>query len=173
MSYLDSIRLVRTQPCLAEPGKIIIVGQPSHPLDDVLPFLATLPNVIAYNPHTLTLTFRRERGFLTCAREEVYFTQVEDAEHGLDLLSALVDAINAVWDGRADLIAITAPKRALRPLDVWAQLPQTNCKACGAPTCLAFAVGLIQQQFDVSDCTPLAQDAALTDRLATLRSMVG
>lgn len=48
-----------TLPCLAEPGKNIVIGKPDRLLDDVVPYLATLPGVIAYNPETHTLTFRR------------------------------------------------------------------------------------------------------------------
>jgi hypothetical protein len=33
MTYLDSITLTRTLPCLADPGRIIIIGKPSRPLD--------------------------------------------------------------------------------------------------------------------------------------------
>ena len=61
--YLESITLTRTQPCLAEPGKIIVIGAPSRSLDEVLPYLATLPNIISYNPDTCALTFRRAHGF--------------------------------------------------------------------------------------------------------------
>jgi ArsR family metal-binding transcriptional regulator len=47
--FLDTITLVKTLPCLAEPGKIIVVGRPSQPLVNVIPYLATLPDVIVYN----------------------------------------------------------------------------------------------------------------------------
>ena len=61
--FLNTIVLTRTLPCLAEPGKIIVIGKPDRTLDEVIPYLATLPGVIAYNPDTCTLTFRRPRGF--------------------------------------------------------------------------------------------------------------
>ena len=60
--FLNAISLVRTLPCLAEPGKIIVVGKPSEPLDEVLPYLATLPDIIAYNPQARILVFRRRPG---------------------------------------------------------------------------------------------------------------
>jgi ArsR family metal-binding transcriptional regulator len=43
--FLDSIALTRTLPCLAEPGKIIVIGKPGRSLDEVLPYLATLPSL--------------------------------------------------------------------------------------------------------------------------------
>jgi len=170
--YLESIALVRTLPCLAEPGKIIVIGSPSRDLSDVLPFLASLPNIITYNPGACTLTFRRERGFLTLFRDKVVFTQVDDAEQGMELLAALVDAINATWTHRHELTFQTRPRRAPRPLDIWALLPQSNCKACGEVTCMAFAFALLQQQRALDECQPLAADDSLAERRVTLEAML-
>jgi ArsR family metal-binding transcriptional regulator len=172
MSYLESISLTKTLPCLAEPGKIIVIGQPSRSLAEVIPYLATLPGLIAYNPETLTLTFRRPRGFMTLYAEKVYITQVKDSEEGLELLTALVEAVNATWEHRAELVAVTAARRAPRWLDIWTLLPQTNCKQCGEATCMAFAAALLQQTRALAECLPLASDLAYIDRRATLESML-
>jgi ArsR family metal-binding transcriptional regulator len=171
MMYLDSIALTRTLPCLAEPGKIIVIGKPNRSLDEVLPYLATLPSVIAYNPDARMLTFRRSPGFLTLYSDRIYITQVKHADEGLELLAALKDAINTTWDHRAKLVAVTVGHRAPRPLDVWMLLPQTNCKQCGEATCMAFAVGLLQHKRSVIECPALHADNALTDRRATLEAM--
>jgi ArsR family metal-binding transcriptional regulator len=171
-SYLDSITLTKTLPCLAEPGRIIVIGKPNRLLDDVLPYLATLPGIIAWNPDALTLTFRRPHGFMTLYSDKVYITQVVDTAEGLSLFDALKEAVNTVWEKRAELIAMTAKKRAPRHLDLWELLPRSNCGQCGEATCLAFAVLLIQQKRSLRDCLPLQQDAAFTDRYATLTAML-
>ena len=170
--YIQSITLTKTLPCLAEPGKLIVIGQPSSSLSEVLPYLATLPGVIAYNPETLTLTFRRPRGFMTLYPEKVYITQVKDGEEGLDLLEALVDAINATWEHRAELVAATSIRKAPGWLDIWALLPQTNCKRCGEATCMAFAAALLQQKRVLAECFPLASDPTFRERRATLDAMI-
>jgi ArsR family metal-binding transcriptional regulator len=169
--FLDAIALTRMLPCLAEPGKLIVIGNPNRPLIDVLPYLATLPGIIAYNPDAQTLTFRRPAGFMTLYADRVYMTQVRSADEGLELLAALKDAINATWDNRQRLVAVTLARRAPRPLDVWTLLPQTNCRQCGEATCMAFAVGLLQHQRSVIECPPLHADDALTDRRAALEAM--
>ena len=170
--FLDSISLTRKLPCLAEPGKIIIVGKPNRSIIDVIPYLATLPGVIAYNPETRTLTFRRQPGFLTLNPQKIYITQVRDAEEGLELLAALKDAINATWDHRLNLKPATEKKQAPRHLDILALLPRTNCKQCGEATCLAFAVNLILHKRLLEECVPLQNEANFTDRRATLEAML-
>jgi ArsR family metal-binding transcriptional regulator len=141
-------------------------------LDEVIPFLATLPGVIAYNPQARTLTFRRQPGFITLYPNKIYITQVKDAEAGLELLEALKEAINATWEHRDELVAVTTARRAPRHLDIWSLLPQTNCKQCGEATCLAFAVLLVQQKRNLEECLPLQQDSSYTDRRATLEGMI-
>jgi ArsR family metal-binding transcriptional regulator len=170
--YIDSIALTRTLPCLAEPGKIIVIGKPDRSLSEVIPYLATLPGVIAYNPETCTLTFRRQPGFLTLSPEKVYISQVRDTGEGLELLTALKDAINATWEQRYNLTPASEKKRAPRHLDIFALLPQTNCKQCGEATCLAFAVNLILHKRLPGECIPLHNDAAFTDRKVALEAML-
>jgi len=173
MIYLETISLTQTLPCLAEPGKIIVIGKPSRALTEVLPYLATLPGIIAWNPEASTLTFRRPHGFMTLYADKVYITQIQDAAEGQELLAALTEAVNAVWEKRSELIAMTTKKRAPRHLDLWELLPRTNCKQCGEATCMAFAVGLLQQKRELAECLPLMADTALVERRATLETLLG
>lgn len=170
--YLDSITLTKTLPCLAEPGRIIVIGKPNRLLNEVIPYLATLPGVIAYNPETRTLTFRRPHGFMTLYSDKVYITQVVNTAEGLDLFAALKEAVNTVWEKRAELIAVTTKKQAPRHLDIWELLPRSNCGMCGESTCLAFAVAVIQHNRTLTECTPLQSDSSFADRKATLEAML-
>ena len=170
--YLKGIALTRTYPCLAEPGKIIVDGKPARSLADVIPYLATLPGVIAYNPGIPTLTFRRQPGFLTLYANRVTITQVQNAEEGLALLAALVEAVNTAWEHRDELTAVTHARRRPRPLDIYELLPKTNCKQCGEATCMAFAFGLIQQNRTLTECPTLAQDQTFADRCTTLAALL-
>jgi ArsR family metal-binding transcriptional regulator len=168
--FLESIALTHATPCLAEPGKIIVTGKPSCRLDEALPFLATLPNVIGYIPSANTLTLRRQPGLITLFSQRVSITQVKDVQEGLELLEALKDAINATWEHRHALKPVTQRRLPPGPLDVYPVLPQTNCKQCGEATCMAFAVGLLQQRRQPGECLPL-NDPVFTERLAALEAM--
>ncbi len=170
--YLESITLVKILPCLAEPGKIIVIGEPSRKLDEVLPYLATLPNVISYNPEACTLTLRRQPGFISLYSEKAYITKVRDTQEGLELFKALVDAINATWEHRAELVAMATRKHAPCPLDIWTLLPQTNCKQCGEATCMAFACNLLLQERELEECLPLIIDEAFRERRASLEAIL-
>src|SRR5512137_2384633 len=58
------------------------------------------------------------------------------------------------------------------PLNLYKQLPQTNCKKCGEETCMAFAAGLIERKRKVEECPPLIEEKKYAKKLATLNSIV-
>lgn len=149
-----------------------MVGKPSQPLNQVILCLATLPEVIVYNPEACALTFRRQHGFMTLSSDKVYITKVKEVEEGLELLKVLTDAINAAWAHRAELVAVTAARIAPRLLDIWTLLPQTNCQQCGEATCMAFAAALLQQKRLLPECLVLVSDPSFGERRATLETML-
>jgi acetyl-CoA decarbonylase/synthase complex subunit gamma len=67
---------------------------------------------------------------------------------------------------------------ALSGIQIYKLLPQTNCKECGFPTCLAFAMKLAAKQIELSACPyvseeskkQLAESAAPPIRLVTLKA---
>jgi len=48
---------------------------------------------------------------------------------------------------------------ALKALDIFKLLPKTNCKDCGSPTCLAFAMKLAQKQASLDDCPHVSDES--------------
>ena len=67
---------------------------------------------------------------------------------------------------------------ALSGIQIYKLLPQTNCKECGFPTCLAFAMKLAAKQVELSSCpyvtdeskAQLAESSAPPIRLINLKS---
>ncbi|MDX1415322.1 MAG: acetyl-CoA decarbonylase/synthase complex subunit gamma [Candidatus Promineifilaceae bacterium] len=67
---------------------------------------------------------------------------------------------------------------ALTGIQIYKMLPRTNCKDCGFPTCLAFAMKLAAKQVELADCphvseeskAQLASSAAPPIRLINLKS---
>jgi len=70
---------------------------------------------------------------------------------------------------------------ALSGIQIYKMLPQTNCKECGFPTCLAFAMKLAAKQVELSACpyvseaskAQLSESAAPPIRLVTLKAPGG
>src|SRR3990170_3212759 len=50
---------------------------------------------------------------------------------------------------------------ALSGLDIFKKLPKTNCKECGFPTCLAFAMKLAAGQIEIDVCPYVSEEAKM------------
>jgi len=48
---------------------------------------------------------------------------------------------------------------ALTAVEIYKQLPKTNCGDCGVPTCLAFAMKLVQKQTSLDECPHVSEEA--------------
>ena len=48
---------------------------------------------------------------------------------------------------------------ALTGIEIYKHLPKTNCKECGFPTCLAFAMKLAQKGVELSACPYVTDEA--------------
>ncbi|MCB2228609.1 MAG: DUF3786 domain-containing protein [Desulfarculaceae bacterium] len=53
------------------------------------------------------------------------------------------------------------------PLDILKVLPQTNCRDCGAPTCMVFAVAVSQGKRPLDDCPHLDPEVAASASVAS------
>jgi len=170
--FIDRLTLIQTLPCLAEPGKIIVVGRPSRPLAGVLPYVnAVLPNVLAYSPTAATMTLRRQPGFITLYPDKVYITQVKDAAEGLVMLEAVRELLNQIWARRAQIVPAPQARRQPGFIDIWKLMPRTNCKRCGQPACLTFAAKLTMGLVRLNEC-PVLLETSYAGLLAQLRAVI-
>ena len=51
---------------------------------------------------------------------------------------------------------------ALTGLEIFKLLPKTNCKKCGMPTCLAFAMQIAQKKAKLEACPDVSEEAKQT-----------
>ncbi len=169
---VSALRLIKTLPCLAEPGKLIVIAESDQPLDGVLPLLnAILPNVISYNPMAGVMTLRRQPGLITLYPQKVMITQVADVQDGLEMLAAVRDLLNRIWERRDEIQPKAEGRRVPRPLDIYELLPRSNCGDCGEATCMAFAFGLLEARHRPEECPGLLAPQA-TAQLQTVTELL-
>jgi len=58
-------------------------------------------------------------------------------------------------------------------MELYKFLPQTNCKKCDKPTCMAFALELLQGKVKISDCTPLIDETKYKEKYDALKDLLG
>jgi len=152
---LNSYKITRTLPCLADPMKIRVIAETPDEIHEVFPYLnATLKGCI-YNHPANTLTIRKDQKLITLHVLHITLAKIEDENEAEELLKWLKDLINETYERRGQIEPNYSMAAELKALDIFKLLPGTNCKKCGEPTCLAFAVKLVGRDIEIMKCAPL------------------
>ncbi len=152
---LHSYKITRTLPCLADPMKIRVIVEIPDEIHAVFPYLnATLKGCI-YNHAANTLTIRKDQKLITLHAFHITLAKIEDEKEAEEVLNWLKDLINETYDKRDQIEPNYSMAAELKALDIFKLLPGTNCKQCGEPSCLAFAVKLVGRDIDINKCDPL------------------
>jgi ArsR family metal-binding transcriptional regulator len=168
---VESIEITHVLPCLADPAKIRFHAEPLADLSGVLPYLnAVLPGAI-YNHAALALTFTKEHRIICLHPRLITCAKADDLEDARTVLGWLTELINETWARRAEITPSYERRERLTALAIYRLLPGTNCRRCGLPTCLAFAVELATEKTSVIRCAPLL-DFPFAERRSLLCGML-
>ena len=149
---LHSYKITRTLPCLADPEKIRVIADVSGEIHEVFPYLnATLKGCI-YNHPANTLTIKKDGKMFTLHAHHITLAKIEDEKEAEEILIWLKDLINETYERQDQIEPNYSMAAELKALDIFKLLPGTNCKKCGEPSCLAFAVKLVGQEIGIANC---------------------
>jgi ArsR family metal-binding transcriptional regulator len=149
------IRVTHTLPCLADPAKIRFHAEPSADLEPVLPYLNAVMQGAVYNHEARALTFTKEDRIISVFPRRITGSKALDVQDACAILDWLRGLINDTWSRREEITPSCERRQRLTALAVYKLLPGTNCRQCGLPTCLAFAVELTSERASIMKCDPL------------------
>ena len=147
-------------------GKVVI----KEDITDLLPYInGYLGNHIekpkyCQNINWIKFTFR---GFpdvrdtkkqVAIKEKEVKVTIFNDADEAKTYCSEAIDFLNHIIASKDQITPSYREWNPPKPLDIYNKLKKTNCKECGQPTCMSFAMKLIQENANFDDCPYLVED---------------
>ncbi len=134
-------------------------------ISEVIPFLNTVLKGRQYNQEERSLTVKRGGHFITFWPRQIAITKLEDENEARVVMEELKKILNETYEKR-DQIRPTSTSRTIpRPLELFRLLPGKNCKECGEPTCLAFALRLVNDEIGWKQCPLLLAKEFETNRL--------
>ena len=151
---LNSYKITRTLPCLADPEKIRVIAEISDEIHEVFPYLNAILKGCIFNHPALTLTIKKDGKLFTLHAHHITLAKIEDEKEAEEILGWLRDLINETYERRDQIEPNYSMAAELKALDIFKLLPGTSCKKCGEPTCLAFAVKLVGQEIEIGKCIP-------------------
>ncbi len=162
---------VFTPPC--EPGaeRFSVRARLETDVSPVLPYLNTILPGAIYQPQVPVLTWKQDRHSMAVYARELLVSNTPDRDAAQQELEKLISMLNDTWERRREITPSDKTRRRPTPMEVFKLLPQTNCKACGEPTCFSFALKLIAGQQRPEACQPLLE-AQFAGRLSALHEIM-
>ncbi|HDI59824.1 MAG TPA: Fe-S cluster protein [Desulfobacteraceae bacterium] len=133
----------------------------------VLPYLNAVLGGFEYIQDPPSVTFKAHGKLITVHGRKIAINALKDEAEARKIVEWLKREINQAWENRADIEpSFTAAPRP-QVIDVLKHLPKTNCRKCGEPTCMVFAVRLTEGAKGPDACPELdaAQHRQLEDYL--------
>jgi len=135
-------------------------------ISEVLPYVNARLGGHEYLADPPALVLKVHGRLITLHPDRVAVNALKDEEEAERILEWVRREINEAYETRAE----TVPSFASAPKPDFARLlkhlPRTNCRRCGAPTCLVFAVRLAEGSFEPDDCPPLGEPARAASKIA-------
>jgi ArsR family metal-binding transcriptional regulator len=140
-------------------------------IEAVLPYLNARLGGDEYYQDPPAVTFRPQGKLITVHPKKIAVNALRDEEEADKILEWLKREINEAWEKRAETVPSTESAPKPRLLDILKLLPRTNCRNCGEPTCMVFAVRVTEGAKGPEDCSPLGpqEEADLRDYLSRFR----
>lgn len=162
---------VFTPPCAPGAERYAARALLSVDISEALLYLnATLRGAI-YHGAAQALTWKKGGHNIAFHAHEIAISNVEDRDVAVRELDGLVALVNRTWERRDKIEPSHETRQRPAPMVLFRLLPQTNCRACGEPTCFSFALKLAAAQKAPADCPPL-HEPEHAEQLAMLESLL-
>ena len=124
-------------------------------ISEVLPYLNSALGGHRYCEDPPALTLKAHGKLITLQSHKIAVNALEEDAEADRILEWLKQEINETWEHREEIEPVF--ERAPRPdiLEILKHLPRNNCGDCGQPTCMVFAVQLVEGAKGPEDCLPL------------------
>jgi ArsR family metal-binding transcriptional regulator len=150
---------VFTPPCDPGAERFAARAHLKTNISDVLPYLNAILRGAVFHPGAMALTWKKAGHNIAFHPNQIAVSNVEDQSAAETELKGLIELVNRTWERRTKITPSLETRQRPAPMTIYKLLPNTNCKACGEPTCFNFALKLAVSQTKIRDCPPLFEPA--------------
>jgi len=153
--FLEEIKVIETTPCLAEKHLFKGITRASVSLNEILPYLNAIVDKPNYQPDSNSLVFKDGIIGFTLQDRNINITRFANMTELYEILDWIKNLINDIYESRDEIEPNYKARKIVPVFKIHSFLPKTNCKECGEPTCMAFAVKLNKFDAEIDDCPQL------------------
>lgn len=127
-------------------------------IGEALPYLNAVLGGDTYIKEPPSVTFKMNGKLVTVHGRKIAVNALKDEAEARAVLEWLKKEINEAWRDRENIVPKFDGRSKPHPLTIYRFLPRTNCRVCGQPTCMAFAVLAAEGAKTDEDCRSLEDE---------------
>jgi ArsR family metal-binding transcriptional regulator len=128
-------------------------------ISEALPYLNAELAGTQYYKDPPTVMFHAYGKIIKVSGREIAVNALKDGDEADKIIEWLKNEVNRVWDNRDHITPSETSPEKPKLIEILKMLPKTNCKKCGQPTCMVFAVQVMEGGRGAGDCPELTPDA--------------
>lgn len=142
--------------CMPGAQSIHCYAHLNEDVGEVLPYLNAVLGGSSYSKEPPSVTFKANGKLITVHADRIAVNALKDEQEAEKILQWLKNEINTAWENKESIEPDYESKKLPSMTKVLALLPKTNCRECGEPTCMVFAVRAMEGIKDQDDCPGLS-----------------
>jgi ArsR family metal-binding transcriptional regulator len=123
-----------------------------------LPYVNSVLGGFEYVQDPPAVTFKAHGKLITVHARKIAVNALKDEAEARKIIDWLKREINEAWQNRENIAPRTTGAARPQIIEILKRLPRTNCRQCGAPTCMVFAARVAEGAAGASDCPPMDAD---------------
>jgi ArsR family metal-binding transcriptional regulator len=123
-----------------------------------LPYLNAVLGGFNYIKDPPSVTFKAQGKLITVHGNKMAINALKDEAEAAKIVEWLKREINEAWEKRDEIEPSYESQPRPQVFEVLKLLPKSNCRECGEPTCMVFAVALTEGVKGAENCPPLSHE---------------
>ena len=144
--------------CLPGARSVNCIARLDQDVGCAIPYLNAVIEGDQFIPDPPSITFRNEGKLISVQERLITVNAVQDEAQGRKIVEWIKREINDAWENRTSIEPRYTITERPQLIEILKRLPNTNCKECGAPTCMVFATWVIQGAKDETQCPELREE---------------
>jgi ArsR family metal-binding transcriptional regulator len=127
-------------------------------IEAALPYLNAVLGGFEYLKDPPAVIFRSQGKLITVHGRKIAINALRDEGEAEKILEWLKREINDAWENKENIEPDYEGKPKPKIIEILRLLPKTNCRECGQPTCMVFAVRMAEGAKFADDCPTINKD---------------
>lgn len=155
---LKSYRLeIFNNECMPGAMSVQCFAHLDQDVSKALPYLNATLCGFAFTKEPPSVSFRAYGKLISVSGRRIAINALKDEDEARKIVAWIQREINAAWENRETIQPRYEGAPKVQVIEILKLLPMTNCRQCGAPTCMVFATQVADGAKTAADCPPMEE----------------